>query len=112
MSQPVLVKVYGGFRPVTQEFHDALAVCLAEALPTGNALVGLRDEMCVISFEGVYFPLEAVLAAIARHALPETRGRLDYLDLENWRLYRHELAEGALCGNEADLNHVLDYSGF
>ena len=112
MSQPVLVKVYGGFRPATREFHDALASALPGAIPAEHIGLELDGEMCVLSFEGVYFPLEEVLAAISRHAGRDASGRLDYLDLENWRLVRHELAAGELSRHEADLNHVLDYSGF
>lgn len=112
MSQPELVKAYGGFRPADQEFYEALAAALLQAMPAENAFVELRGKMCVLSFEGVYFPLEEVLKAIGLHARSNTRGRLDYLDLENWRLVRHELAEGEIASHEADLNHVLDYSGF
>ncbi len=112
MSQPVLVKVYGGFRPVTPEFHAALTSALEGAIPADHIHIGLDGAMCVMSFEGVYFPLEDVLTAICRHAPRDATGRLDYIDLENWRLWRHEFAKGELSCHDADLNHVLDYSGF
>ena len=67
--------------------------------------------MARVSFEGVYFPVDEVLAALARHLRPEHQGKLDVLDLENWRLTRHLFDQGRIRSSSAPLNNVLDYSG-
>ena len=39
------------------------------------------------------------------------QGKLDVLDLENWRLTRHLFDQGRIRSSSAPLNNVLDYSG-
>lgn len=112
MSQPVLVKVYGGFKPAAPDLAQALESEINKAIPSENAHVSLAGDLCALSFEGIYFPLDEILEAIERHATSMTGGRLDVLDLENWRLYRHEIADGKMEVHQNNLDNVLDYSGF
>jgi hypothetical protein len=64
MSQPVLLKVYGGFMPASPRLHEALRQIAATALPAENVCVALDGDMASLSFEGIYFPLEETLEAI------------------------------------------------
>lgn len=112
VSQPVLLKVYGGFKPASTALCAALAQIAASALPAENACVNLAGDLCSLSFEGIYFPIEEALTAIREHADAKTDGRLDVLDLENWTLCRHEIGGGKISTHSQGLNNVLDYSGF
>ncbi len=64
-----------------------------------------------ISFEGLYFPLQEVMAALEARLPPQATGRLDYLDLDNWTLTRYERRDGIFVSGTRGLNHVLDHSG-
>lgn len=112
MSQPTLIKAYGGFKPASPALAHALEDELGKAIPGENANISCTGDMCVLSFEGIYFPLDEILGAIAEYSTPMTGGRLDVLDMENWRLYRHEIAGGKIDVHENSLDNVLDYSGF
>ncbi|MDR1659869.1 MAG: hypothetical protein LBR94_05955, partial [Desulfovibrio sp.] len=91
MSRRVILKVYGHVLPVTDELYAALDKICAGAITDGRDEPVLRreGEMARISFEGVYFPVDEFLKILAPHLGPEHRGRLDVLDIENWRLTRH-----------------------
>lgn len=112
MSQPVLLKVYGGFMPASPRLHEALRQIAGTALPAENVCVALDGDMASLSFEGIYFPLEETLEAIREYANEETRGRLGVLDIENWTLCRHEINGKEISARSQGLNSVLDYSGF
>lgn len=112
MSQPVLVKVYGGLKPVSVLLRKNLRHILETACPAENANLSYNGDMCVISFEGIYFPLEEILAEVCQNADDDTSGRLDVLDIENWKLCRHEINGREIHARDNCLNNVLDYSGF
>lgn len=119
----VLLKVYGAFSPadnsclasVLQAGEGAIPNTGPDAEPgTGQDAGGwafLQGDMLRLSWEGVYFPLEEAVDALAR-SLPEgAEGRLDYIDLESWTLTRHILRDGAFTASTRSLNHVLDHAG-
>lgn len=110
MSQPVLLKVYGNLWPAPQGAIDKLRPVLAMSMPD-PALADWEDNLLRIFFEGIYFPLEECLAVIENLLTQDIRGKLDYLDLENWRLTRHIFQNGKISTSSAPLNNVLDYSG-
>lgn len=116
MSVPVLLKVYGNFHPADVALEAALRAALAEdgllqpAQPDIPVLERSGD-MLRISFEGPYFPADDVLDAVRRHGGADLCGKLDIIDLENWRLTRHVVASGAVTTSAAPLNSVLEYSG-
>ena len=112
MNGHVLIKVYGHIRPVSDDFFTALARACSDAISEEQDVPILRreGETLHISFEGLYFPLEETLHLLARHVGPEHRGKLDVLDIENWRLSRH-VFDGGLRSSSAGLNSVMDYAG-
>ena len=113
MSREPLLKVYGHVFPVTDAFYEDLARACADALPDADDIPVLEKDgdMARISFEGMYFPVDEVLEALARHLGPEHKGKLDVLDMDGWRLTRHVFEAGRINSSSAPLNNVLDYSG-
>ena len=65
----------------------------------------------VFLLKELFFPVEDVLAVLREHLRPEHKGKLDVLDLEGWRLFRHVFMQGRIDSHSAPLNNVLDYSG-
>lgn len=115
MSQPVLVKVYGNFTPASLEFAEKLSSCgpFASAMADAGDVVALEGSLLLIFFEGVWFPVDEVVDRV-RQWLAETRnaaGKLDVLDIEEWKLSRYLVQNGKLLLKQAPLNNVLDYSG-
>ncbi|MDR2572963.1 MAG: hypothetical protein LBC94_01235 [Desulfovibrio sp.] len=112
MSGRVLIKVYGHIQPVSDDFFTALVKICSDAISDGQdgSILRREEETVRISFEGLYFPLEETLHLLARHIGPEHRGKLDVLDIENWRLSRH-VFDGGLRSSSAGLNSVMDYAG-
>ena len=112
MSQPVLLKVYGNLCPADAGTRAAVAGACEGRIPAGEEeAVTLEGDLLRISFEGLYFPVEETLAAVAARLRPDQTGKLDVLDLENWRLERHVFADGRISSGAAPLNNVLDFSG-
>lgn len=111
MSQPVLLKIYGNLFPADETDRTAVALACSGRMPaeSGEA-VTLEGDLLRISFEGLYFPVEETLEAVAARLAPEQRGKLDVLDLEAWRLVRHVFAEGLITSSAAPLNNVLEFS--
>ena len=111
MSQPVLLKVYGNLFPADEADREALTQACAGRVPADGEAVLCEGDLVRISFEGLYFPVEDVLEAIAARLKPGQQGKLDVLDLEAWRLTRHLFADGRITSRTAPLNNVLDFSG-
>ena len=88
---------------------------LVSSLPAGALslaeMLELDKDLLRISYEGVYFPLDEVLAILDQHLTPQSQGKLDYLDLEAWTLTRHRMVGTQWEISRAPLNAVLDYSG-
>lgn len=113
MNRDPLLKVYGHVYPVNAAFYAALEQACADAMPDEDDIpvLELDGDMARISFEGAYFPVDDVLATLAAHLRPEHQGKLDVLDMEGWRLFRHTFTDGRIESHSAPLNNVLDYSG-
>lgn len=112
MSQPVLLKVYANIWPVTRDILTALVPVLAQCLPEPEEPVAAWNaKLLTISFEGIYFPAEEVLSILKTGLHEDSQGKLDIIDLENWRLQRTVFRNGSWRTNSAPLNNVLDYSG-
>ena len=113
MNRQPLLKVYGHIYPVDDALYAALEAASADALPDEDDIPVLEREgdMARFSFEGAFFPVEDVLAVLREHLRPEHKGKLDVLDLEGWRLFRHAFVNGRIESHSAPLNNVLDYSG-
>ena len=104
MMREPLLKVYGHVYPISDAFYADLDAACADALADD------ADEP-VLCRGQVVESNSQVLAALARHLRPEHQGKLDVLDLENWRLTRHLFDQGRIRSSSAPLNNVLDYSG-
>ncbi len=113
MSQPVLLKVYGNLHPATHHLLNLLRPLEKECLPCPEAgpVFDLDADLLHISFEGLYFPLAAVLDTIEASLDQTQQGKLDFLDLENWTLARYVFKSGHITLKTSPLNNVLDYSG-
>lgn len=109
MSQPVLLKVYASLWPCGQELCAELARISEQAIPAAEC-VGMDADLLTIAFEGIYYPVDEVLAAIRAGLQPEQQGRLDALDLEAFRLARYHIGNGAITESSARLNDVLAIS--
>lgn len=107
----MLIKIYAGLWPVEAGLAARLNRICEGALPSGEARAETEADLWRLGFEGVYFPTDELLAEIGAALTPQMRGRLDELDLENWKLVRHEFADGKIGTKSAPLNNVLDYSG-
>ena len=110
MSRP-LVKVYAAFLHADARVLAAVEKAGREAMGHEDAWLFLEDDLLRISWEGVYFPLEEVLQALAATLAQNAGGKLDYLDLEDWTLTRCIPHNGVFQCSKRSLNHVLDYSG-
>lgn len=112
MSQPDLVKVYGNLYPVQHGLLAALRSLSPLLLPKPDESPFQEENgLLAISFEGVFFPLEEALLAIKKGLDTAQKGKLDYLDLENWRMIRYLIENGEIARREAPLNNILAYSG-
>ncbi|MBQ9406533.1 MAG: hypothetical protein IJU37_07345 [Desulfovibrio sp.] len=108
-----LLKVYGHIHPADATLFSALKDACAAALPDNDDIPLLEQEgdLVRISFEGAFFPVEEVLAAVQTRLLPEHQGKLDVLDMDAWRLVRHVFRAGRVESRSGSLNQVLEYSG-
>lgn len=111
MSQPLLIKVYGNFWAAQPDLARELTLVAAQAFPVAQHAIDLTKDLLTISFEGVFFPVEETVAVLKGHQKPESLGRLDVIDLENWRLTRYTIKAGAITQRSAPLNNVLAWSG-
>ena len=114
-ARPAL-KVYGHIWPAQAELESELDCALATAIQddiSDDVPLLCRDgDMLRISFEGAWFPEDAVLDAFKHHLTPEQQGKMDVLDMDAWRMTRHVFKDGSIRSSSAPLNNVLDYSGF
>lgn len=112
MSQPVLLKAYGNFWPATAALASQLGAVLVSCLPAPDTPPArLAGTLLLISFEGLYFPVDEVICLLERSADVACQGKLDILDLENWQMTRYLLEAGKFTLSHALLNNVLAYSG-
>ena len=108
----ILVKVYAGLHPADTACADSVRRAGAAAVQdSGEVWLFHERDLLRISFEGMYFPEEEVLAALEACLPAQAQGRMDVLDLENWELRRYAREDGKFRLVRRNLNHVLDYSG-
>ncbi len=110
----ILVKVYASLFPAdlpcAQALHEALGPFIGR--DEAERSVTLERGLLNLGYEGRYFPLEEALEILLACSARGASGRLDYLDLEAWRMIRHTISLGLVETASASLNNVLDYSGF
>ena len=107
----ILVKVYAGLHPTDAACVDAVRRAGAEALHDSGEdwLVHDRD-LLRISFEGLYFPEDEVIAALDACLPMQAQGKLDVIDMEGWELRRYMREDGAFRLLRRDLDQILEYS--
>ncbi|MFI3272355.1 MAG: hypothetical protein R3Y11_09695 [Pseudomonadota bacterium] len=105
----ILVKVYGSVHPLASEEKSSLIKRL-ELLLDDDA-VDFSGDMVRISFEGMYFPIDEVLEIIQEYLHAESQGRIDYIDMDAWRLHRHLIEGTTITEKSNNLNNILDYAG-
>lgn len=112
MSQPVLLKVYANFYPVSKDIVAELEPILRDCMPQPESpIVEWHDSLLTVAFEGIYFPVEEVLSVLKNKVDENSKGKLDALDIENWRMQRTLFQNGNSITHSAPLNSVLAYSG-
>ena len=87
-------------------FHSAAAAC--EILEKEGYTLCPEGQAWQLNEGGRYYTTRNGTAVLAWR-MPQ--GKLDVLDLENWRMTRHAFRDGVLHSSAAPLNNVLDYSG-
>lgn len=106
-----MTKVYGYLRPCPQKalapLFEALRLMGDEAAET----LVLQGELLNIGYEGVFFPVEDFLQALAPFLDKNSTGKLDYIDMEAWQLTRYNFENGFITSASRSLNSVLDHSG-
>ncbi len=112
----ILLKVYGHLYPTTAADEEALRAAtsgaIADPVSADVPLIARTKDLLTISFEGIYFPLAEVMCALKALLRPEQTGKLDVLDVDAWSMCRYRFNKGHIEEHAADLNAVLDYSGF
>ncbi len=90
--------------------------CLSALMPpcdvTGaDELLSLTNDLLRVSFEGMYFPIDELMSALMPFLHSESQGKIDYIDMEAWRLTRYTIQGQHIDSSCVCLNTVLDYSG-
>ena len=107
----ILVKVYAGLHPADAACADSVRRAGTAALHgNGDAWLFHERDLLRISFEGLYFPEDEVIAALDAYLPAQAQGKLDVLDLEDWELRRYAREDGSFRMVRRDLNQVLEYS--
>lgn len=102
-------KAFGHLFPADAALFDAVEAALSGwNMPDCAELAG---DLLRIDFEGVFFPLDDVLEAVRPFLKPESAGKIDLIDMEQWTLTRTTFAGTDMATKTVGLNHVLDYSG-
>lgn len=111
----VIAKCYAAFYPANANSFRAVGKAGAQAIGKEEPWLFLEEDLLRISWEGVYFPLDEILGALANSLPQDAEGKLDYLDLEDWTLTRHifqpKSDKEAFSVSTRGLNQILDYSG-
>lgn len=101
----VLVKVYGSLHPADEATLEALASV------TEPGQVEREGDLLRVAFEGIWFPIEDFMDALRPHLTDKSEGRIDFIDMDAWRLRRHVIKGTVVEVKENSLNNVLDFSG-
>ncbi len=106
MSRAPLIKVYASLYPADTAALDAVNAVLDSWYVEGAA--ELAGDLLRISHEGEYFPAEDVVNVLTPFLRPESRCRLDEIDLEAWTLRRWFFDYGRVMLRKASLDQALE----
>ncbi len=112
MGSGPIAKIYAAFSPAPASCRDAVETAGRGAMGHDAPWLFLEGDLLRISWEGIWFPVDEVLAALSARLPRDAGGRLDHLDLEAWTLTRCRFEDGVFTRATRDLNSVMDYSGF
>ena len=91
----ILVKVYGHLEFDSQKYssedqaQSLLALhAICQDWYLDEDIFSLDDNLLTISYEGTYFPHEEVAMILAEYISKESKGKMDFIDLEAWTLQR------------------------
>ena len=108
----ILVKVYAWLHPIDVACADAVRRAGDAAIhDSGETWLFHEHDLLRISFEGIYFPEDEVIASLEACLPACARGKVDVLDMEDWELRRYTREGGTFRLSRRGLNHVLEYSG-
>ena len=108
----ILIKVYAGLHPADAACAEAVRQAGSAALhDSGDVWLFHEGDVLRISFEGLYFPEDEVLAALEACLPAHAQGKMDVLDMEGWELRRYAREGGSFRLSRRGLNHVLEYAG-
>ncbi len=111
MAEHIIIKVYGHVWPCTSNLMTEL-MPLMPFTDQDIDILSFDKDMLRISYEGMYFPLDEVLQIITQFLVEESQGKIDYIDLEEWSLKRHQIQGKQIILKKGNLNQALDFSGF
>ncbi len=112
MISHVLVKVYGDINSVSPAIvQDLRPFFLGSDIMELSEMLIYNAGSLQIAFEGIYFDIEDVLNIVQKHISQQSTGKIDYLDLEAWKMTRHRIDGVSINSSSVGLNNVLDYAG-
>lgn len=112
-TRNILIKVYANIYPANEDLYHALASELSGIYSVDNSenkVVEIDNDLILISFEGIYFPIEEVINRIKDFLTTSTQGKVDYIDMEEWTLTRYTIKDKGISAKSNSLNAVMDYS--
>ena len=110
--QHIFVKVYADLHPVDAACADSVRRAGAAVLhDRAETWLFHERDLLRISFEGLHFPEEEVLAALESCLPAHAQGKMDVLDLDGWELRRYVCEGGTFRLSRRGLNHVLEHAG-
>ncbi len=112
MPATVLVKVYGDLSPVPYSIVAELQAHfpMSEIMEPEEMLIHQQDFLR-LAFEGIYFDMDDILPIIHTYLTPQSAGKIDYLDLDAWRMTRYVIKGTTISISSVGLNNVMDYAG-
>ncbi len=116
--QNVLVKVYGFLESPDRQGLENCLIALQEICTNwylDSDIIELDGNIMTFSFEGTHFPVDDIAKELQKYISEQSKGKLDYLDLENWTLTRffldfehnkNQFGQG-LYYRKSSLNHAI-----
>lgn len=115
----IIIKAFGYFEPAAEECLQELH-SLCQAWYLDEQVFTLQGNGLHIYHEGEYFPDEEVSAVLAKYLTENSRGKLDIIDYEAWKLRRYflemqyqrmeDLAKGIVYSRSSSLDYALEAS--
>ena len=67
-----------------------------------------EDGDLELEYEGKFFFIDDFLERLENSLLPESKGRIDYIDQQAFTMTRFTIEQGAINRKKVDLNNVLE----